>query len=271
MYFFFFFRKDFHLTVLIQTHLLCGCVKALRNRRLKQDRVAGSDTELPNGRQHSRSLALRSAGLDVTQRLFVCIYRSQHLVTSTSTAASSSAAAAWLAIAGCVRWMTNTASSLRSFSATSVKPWMEELMNSQRRLLSRAAVRVIYQAGIIEARGDEGSAWPLAPSDNGPTRPPRPETHCYLACFSFTGRWSRGAVWKKGRQVEKGARAHVKFTLLAFSLKYFFNVLKRRKTKRAGNEKEIERSENISFLIPSLRLFLSHIICSASASPHAPL
>lgn len=56
-------------------------------------------------------------------------------------------------------------------------------MNRQRSLLSRAAVRVIYQAGIIEARGDEWSAWPLAPPDNGPTRPPRPGTHRYLACF----------------------------------------------------------------------------------------
>lgn len=72
-------------------------------------------------------------------------------------------------------------------------------MNRQRRLLSRVAVRVIYQAGIIEARGDEWSAWPLAPLDNGPTRPPRPETPCYLACF-FSPAPGTAAPCEKGYQ-----------------------------------------------------------------------
>lgn len=182
----------------------------------------GQRHRAPSERRRSTTLTLSSAGLATSQRLFVCVSLSKHLVASASTAASSSAAAAtvWLSIYGCVRRMTNTASSGRSFSAPSVKLWMEELMNRQQRLLSRAAVRVIYQAGIIEARGDEWSAWPLAPPDNGPTCPPRPETPCYLACFPLAGHWNCCVVCKNGikvsgRQVLK-APVCAKFTLPAF-------------------------------------------------------
>lgn len=83
-------------------------------------------------------------------------------------------------------------------------------MKRRQRLLSRAAVRVIYQAGIIEARGDEPSAWPLAPPDNGPTRPPRPETPCYLACFSRRSleplRRVKKGIKVSGQQVLKASR-----------------------------------------------------------------
>lgn len=72
-------------------------------------------------------------------------------------------------------------------------------MNRQQRLLSRAAVRVIYQVGIIEARGDEWSAWPLAPPDNGPTRPPHPGTRRYLVCF-FSPATGTVAPSEKGYQ-----------------------------------------------------------------------
>lgn len=112
-------------------------------------------------------------------------------------------------------------------------------MNRQRRLLSRAAVRVIYQAGIIEARGDEWSAWPLAPPDNGPTRPPRPETPCYLACFSHRPleplRRVRKGIKASGQRVLKvPCSCKIHFACTFFRIMLSFKKKMRKKEKQLG-------------------------------------